>query len=173
MNSAELLPSTAGGSSVLMKAGKPMGRRRVRSSAAFLAGALPVWRGKCLFFLLLSPIVLTSCAGRSPAPVADAPAVQEFPSQILKHQNARQSGRTINLLVRYRYRAGLDPAAYPDDRDLYRAALQYLPVWPEQPLTEYREVLSEGLVREPGFHSSLVTIGSVSPISFAGMAESP
>jgi len=134
MNSAELLPGTAGVSSVVMKAGKPMGRRWARSSA-------------------------------------DAPAVQEF--HILKHQTARQSGRTINLLVRYRYRAGLEQAAYPDYRDLCRAALPYLAVRPEQPSNEYWEVLNEGLVREPGCHNSIVTIASVSPISFAGMTESP
>ena len=134
MNSAELLPSTAGGSPVLMKAGKPMGRRGPRS-------------------------------------LADAPAVQEF--QILKHQSARQSGRTINLLVRYRYRAGLEQAAYPDHRNLCGAALLYPAVRPEQPSNEYWEVLNEGLVREPGFHNSIVTVGSVSPISFAGMTESP
>ena len=134
MNSDELLPSTAGGSSVLMKAGKPMGRRGARS-------------------------------------LADAPAVQEF--QILKHRTARQSGRMINPLVRYRYRAGLEQAAYPDYRNLYRAALPYLAVRPEQPSNEYWEVLNEGQVREPGFHSSIVTIGSVSLISFAGMTESP
>ena len=92
---------------------------------------------------------------------------------MLKHQTARQSGRTVNLLVPYRYRAGLEQAAYPDYRDLHRAALPYLAVRPEQPSNEYWEVLNEGLGREPGCHNSIVTIGSVSPISFAGMTESP
>ena len=97
--------------------------------------------------------------------------------------------------MRCRYRAGLKPTAYPDYRHLRRAALPLLEVRPEQLPNEHGEVLKEGLarelyrsfflagivcqqhlhpdpnpkLREPGFHSSIVTIGRGSPVGFAEM----
>jgi hypothetical protein len=149
--------------------------------------------------LVLASGLLASCAAWLPVQPAAAPVIQEFQFAVLDHPTTRQFGRTINLFIRYRYLEGLAASDYPDYRAMRQSALEFLRVRPAEPAIEYWEVLNEGLARElyvsfplagvvsqlqvepdpnpklqePGFHSSIVQIGTVTAIDRGPPARIP
>ena len=135
-------------------------------------------------------VALAACAGKSVSPTTATKLHQEFQFQALDVKTPRQYGRTLNLVIRYRYRDGLPASQYPDYRIVRREALGFLRIRASEPANEYWEVLNGHLVQhlfdsfplqgvtsqmqvvpepnpeveEPGWHSSIATIGEVQPI---------
>ena len=135
-------------------------------------------------------LALLACAGQSVSPTTATTPHQEFQFQELDLKTARQYGRTLNMVIRYRYREGLSSSQYPDYRIIRREALDFLRIRASEPANEYWEVLNGDLARhlfksfplqgitsqmqvkptpnseldEPDWHSSIVTIGAVTPI---------
>ena len=136
-------------------------------------------------------VALAGCAGhfgRTPD------ARQEFQFQMLGVETPRQEGRVLNLFLRYRYPSHLAASEYPDYRVIRDEVLEFIRVRPAEPGDEFWEVLNGHLARhvfekfplkglsiqiqvqptanakldEPGFHSSIVTLGRVTPVSGHG-----
>ncbi|MEO0964162.1 MAG: hypothetical protein AAFY08_03495 [Planctomycetota bacterium] len=150
--------------------------------------------GTIVFSLLFG---LTLFAGCTTTPTVK----QEFMFQVIDLYTPRQYGQTMDLYIKYRYRDDLPPSAYPDYRKLRTAALDFIKVRPEEPAMEYWEVLNRDLVEhlyasfpvsgvscqmlvhphkdehvdEPGYHSSIASIGEIVPLSYRGVgpAEAP
>ncbi|MEM9731159.1 MAG: hypothetical protein AAF997_21475 [Myxococcota bacterium] len=133
-------------------------------------------------------MVISACGAR--ANLSTPVVRQEFQFQVLDLETPRQYGRTIDILVRYRYQDALPTSEYPDYRAIRRAVLDFVRVRDGEPAEEYWEVLNADLVRhlhssfplrgvtsqirvhpdpnpkleEPGWHSSIVTLGDIAPL---------
>ena len=133
-----------------------------------------------------------SCASTPGASDAsDAVVRQEFQFDILNFKTERQYGRTLDVVIRYRYRRDLSSAEFPDYREIRKDTLEFIRVRPKEPADEYWEVLNADLVQhlydsyplsgitslirvhpdpnpkleEPGWHSSIATTGDILPLS--------
>ena len=146
--------------------------------------------GMALIGTLVGLVLIAGC-GSTPR------VQQEFMFQVVDLHTPRQYGQTMNLYVKYRYRDGLPSSQYPDYRKVRDAALNYMKIRPEEPSLEYWEILNGHLVQhlyesfpfsgvtsqmqvhpsknekldEPGFHSSIATIGDITPLDFRGPAS--
>ena len=135
-------------------------------------------------------LALAACAGQNASPTTANKSKQEFQFQVLDVKTPRQYGRTLNLVIRYRYREDVSSSQYPDYRIIRREALEFLRIRASEPANEYWEVLNGHLAQhlfdsfplqgissqiqvlpdpnpeldEPGWHSSIVTIGEVQAI---------
>ena len=135
-------------------------------------------------------LALLACAAQSVSPTTATTPKQEFQFQVLDVKTPRQYGRTLNLVIRYRYREDVSSSQYPDYRIIRREALEFLRIRASEPANEYWEVLNGHLAQhlfdsfplqgissqiqvlpdpnpeldEPGWHSSIVTIGEVQAI---------
>lgn len=114
--------------------------------------------------------------------------------QIMKYHTANQGGQTINFYLHYRYRNGLPTAKYPNYEDIRHMLLSYMAqvdpkrnlFWeilntqicgkiknsfPLQAISCQFQVYPDtrpGLPYEPGYHSSIVTIGNIEPLALSG-----
>ena len=131
-------------------------------------------------------------------PTADA-VKRDFMFQVAGYQTANQGGQTMNIFVRYRYNAGIATEDIPNYIDLRTQVLNFLndvdasqnPYWEtlnQQICTQLKEgfpleaiscqlqVLSDdrpGLPYEPGFHTTIHTIGDIEPLAIPGPVGSP
>lgn len=118
----------------------------------------------------------------------------DFMFQIDGYKTKNQGGQTLNLYFSYRYKAGIADADIPDYRKLRTRALGYLDeIDPTANL--YWEVLDRGICKElkaefpvqaiscqiqvfgnnqpgernePGFHSTVYTIGDIAALAIPG-----
>lgn len=138
----------------------------------------------------------TAASGSSPrAAGASASAPQEeFMFEVPHYHTALQGGQTINFYLRYRYLRGLPTAQYPNYLDIRRMLLTYMAhvnpdlklFWeihntrictkikrsfPLQAISCQFQVYPDnrpGPAYQPGFHSSIVTIGNIEPLAQPG-----
>ena len=129
---------------------------------------------------------------------ADA-ARRDFMFQIAGYQTQNQGGQTLNIFVHYRYNPGIATGDIPNYIDLRTQMLDFLngvdpslnPYWetlnqqictqlknnfPLQAISCQLQVLSDdrpGLPYEPGFHTSIHTIGDIDPLAIPGPIGSP
>lgn len=130
----------------------------------------------------------------SPARTSAAAPQEDFMFQVNHYHTANQGGQTINFYLHYRYRAGLPTAQYPNYLDVRKMLLSSMAhVNPK--LNLFWEILNTqicakikrsfpvsaiscqfqvygdnrpGLPYEPGYHSSIVTIGNIEPLALPG-----
>lgn len=132
----------------------------------------------------------TAEAGTTPASAEK----REFLFQIDRYDTENQGGQTLNLYFYYRYDAGLADADIPNFVDLRTKAIEFMdavdasqnPFWevlnqqlcgqlhstfPLEAISCQLQVYPdnrEGLPYEPGFHSSIDTIGDIQPLAIVG-----
>lgn len=130
------------------------------------------------------------------APVADNSTKRDFMFQVTGVRTPNQGGHTVNLYFHYRYNDGIADDQIPDYRKLRRQALEYLdavdvsrnPYWevlnhhlctqlksnfPLQGISCVMQVVgveNPGPLDEPGYRSSIETIGDIEPLVIAGPA---
>lgn len=114
--------------------------------------------------------------------------------QVPRFHTNNQGGQTINFYLHYRYRPGLPVAQYPNYLQIRGMLLAYMTrvnpkrnlFWevlntqicrqikrsfPLQAISCQFQVYGDnrpGLPYEPGFHSSIVTIGNIQPLALPG-----
>ena len=130
----------------------------------------------------------------------DGDAVKrDFMFQVAGYQTANQGGQTMNIFIHYRYNAGIATADIPNYIDLRTEVLDFLnnvdtsqnPYWetlnqqictqlkdgfPLEAISCQLQVLSDdrpGLPYEPGFHTTIHTIGDIEPLAIPGPIGSP
>jgi hypothetical protein len=135
--------------------------------------------------LAVAVIFGSSVAGASSNRTADGSARaahEDFMFQVMHFHTADQGGDTFNFYLRYRYRAGLSAAKYPNFVAIRKQLLQYMT--PKR--TQYIEVLNTRICTrikhsfslqaiscqfqayngvDPGYRSSIVTIGNIPPLA--------
>ncbi len=113
-----------------------------------------------------------------------------FHFAIPEYHTARQSGQTVNIHVKYAYKAGLPSAEYPDYRILRSRILKYMEPSDEFPADVYWEILAAQMGKElmndfplegisiqltvldnpnpdsyePGDHGPVYTAGNIEPL---------
>lgn len=118
--------------------------------------------------------------------------------QVMNYQTANQGGQIINLYFHYRYQSGLPEEQIPNYVDLRTAALSFMddvdaaanPYWetlnkqlcgqlksdyPLEAISCQLQVYPDdrtGLPYEPGFHSSIHTIGDIESLAVIGPPNS-
>lgn len=126
-------------------------------------------------------------------------AKRDFMFQIAGYETENQGGQTLNIFVHYRYNAGIATEDIPNYVDLRTQMLEFLenvdsslnPYWetlnqqicsqlknnfPLEAISCQLQVLSDdrpGLPYEPGFHTSIHTIGDIAPLAIPGPIGSP
>lgn len=126
-------------------------------------------------------------------------AKRDFMFQIAGYQTENQGGQTLNIFVHYRYNPGIATEDIPNYVDLRTQMLEFLedvdsslnPYWetlnqqicsqlksnfPLEAISCQLQVLSDdrpGLPYEPGFHTSIHTIGDIDPLAVPGPIGSP
>lgn len=126
-------------------------------------------------------------------------AKRDFMFQIAGYQTENQGGQTLNIFVHYRYAAGIATEDIPNYVDLRTQMIDFLdqvdsslnPYWetlnqqictqlknnfPLEAISCQLQVLSDdrpGLPYEPGFHTSIHTIGDIDPLAIPGPIGSP
>lgn len=129
---------------------------------------------------------------------ADA-AKRDFMFQVAGYETANQGGQTMNIFVHYRYEPGIATEDIPNYIDLRTQVLDFLnevdasqnPYWetlnqeictqlkddfPLEAISCQLQVLSDdrpGLPYEPGFHTTIHTIGDIEPLAIPGPIGSP
>jgi hypothetical protein len=135
--------------------------------------------------LALAVVLGPSVAGASssrPSPSSVGSPKEDFMFQVMHVHTADQGGDTFNFYLRYRYRAGLPSARYPNFLNIRRMLLRYMA--PKR--TQYVEVLNTHICTriknhfplqaiscqfqvyngvDPGYRSSIVTIGNIQPLA--------
>lgn len=128
------------------------------------------------------------------SPVAPATEKREFLFQIDRYDTANQGGQTLNMYFHYRYTAGIAESDIPNYEDLRTQAIAFMdavdtsqnPYWetlnqqlcgqlrtnfPIEAISCQLQVYPDdraGLPYEPGFHSSIDTIGDIDPLTITG-----
>ena len=128
-----------------------------------------------------------------------ADAKRDFMFQVAGYQTANQGGQTLNVFIHYRYDRGIATENIPNYIDLRTQVLDFLngvdagdnPYWetlnqeictqlsenfPIEAISCQLQVLSDdrpGLPYEPGFHTSIHTIGDIDPLAIPGPIGSP
>ena len=124
---------------------------------------------------------------------------RDFMFQVVGYQTANQGGQTMNIFVHYRYNQGIATEDIPNYIDLHTQVLEFLnnvdtsqnPYWetlnhqictqlkqgfPLEAISCQLQVLSDdrpGLPYEPGFHTTIHTIGDIEPLAIPGPIGSP
>jgi hypothetical protein len=124
---------------------------------------------------------------------------RDFMFQVAGYQTANQGGQTMNIFIHYRYNAGIATEDIPNYVDLRTQVVDFLdnvdaslnPYWetlskqictqlksgfPIEAISCQFQVLSDdrpGLPYEPGFHTSIHTIGDIDPLAIPGPIGSP
>jgi hypothetical protein len=135
--------------------------------------------------LTVAVVLGPSVAGASSSHASRAAtraAKEDFMFQVMHVHTADQGGDTFNFYLRYRYRAGLPTARYPNFVSIRRMLLRYMA--PKR--TAYIEVLNTRICTQiknrfplqaiscqfqahhgvdPGYRSSIVTIGNIQPLA--------
>ena len=136
--------------------------------------------------LAVAIVLATTVAGASSPPraaTAATPAPQEdFMFQVMHFRTADQGGDTFNFYLHYRYRSGLPSAQYPNFVAIRRMLLRYM----RPKRTQYIEILNTRICTrierrfplqaiscqfqayngvDPGYRSSIVTIGNIQPLA--------
>ncbi len=119
---------------------------------------------------------------------------REFLFQVERYTTGNQGGQVLNMYFHYRYDAGLGDADIPNYVDLRTEALTFMdavdatanPYWedlnqqlcgrlhddfPVEAISCQLQVYPDdraGLPYEPGFHSSVHTIGDIEPLAVVG-----
>jgi hypothetical protein len=109
-------------------------------------------------------------------------AHEDFMFQVMHFHTADQGGDTFNFYLRYRYRTGLPTAQYPNFVVIRRMLLRYMT--PKR--AQYIEILNTRICTrikhsfplqaiscqfqayngvDPGYRSSIVTIGNITPLA--------
>ena len=130
----------------------------------------------------------------SPATPAAPAELRDFLFQINGYQTKNQGGQTLDMYFHYRYNPGLPDAQLPNYEDLRTQALTFFanintasnPYWevlnsqlcrqlhdhfPIQAISCQLLVHPDdrpGLPYEPGYHSSIDTIGDITPLAVTG-----
>ncbi len=126
---------------------------------------------------------------------AAAPEVKrDFMFQINGYRTQNQGGQTLNMYFHYRYDAGIATSEIPNYEDLRAEVLEFMddvdasqnPYWetlnerictelaqdfPIQAISCQLQVYPDyrrGLPYEPGFHTSIHTIGAIQPLAIPG-----
>jgi hypothetical protein len=141
-------------------------------------GLLGVFVGAAL---AVAVVVGPGVAGAS-SPHSSRAAKEDFMFQVMHFRTADQGGDTFNFYLRYRYRTGLPVAQYPNFVSIRRMLLRYMA--PKR--TAYIEVLNTRICTriknrfplqaiscqfqayhgvDPGYRSSIVTIGNIQPLA--------
>lgn len=137
-------------------------------------------------------------AGPTSSPSAASPAAstekREFLFQIDRYTTANQDGQTMNMYFRYRYNASIADTDIPNYIDLRTKAIAFMdavdtsqnPYWetlnqqlcgelhdsfPIEAISCQLQVYPDdrtGAPYEPGFHSSIDTIGDIEPLAIVG-----
>jgi len=118
---------------------------------------------------------------------------RDFMFQVDNFYTKNQGGQTLTMYFHYRYNDGIQTADIPDYRDLRTEAIHYMntidtsqnPYWetltknvcedlknkfPIEAISCQFQVAGDdraGLPNEPGIHSSITTIGDITPLTFA------
>ena len=124
---------------------------------------------------------------------------RDFMFQVAGYETANQGGQTMNIFIHYRYNRGIATDDIPNYIDLRTQVLDFLndvdssqnPYWEtinQQICTQLKQgfplaaiscqlqVLSDsrpGLPYEPGFHTTIHTIGDIEPLAIPGPIGSP
>ena len=114
--------------------------------------------------------------------------------QVMRYKTPNQGGQTMNMYFHYRYVDGISESDIPNYEDLRKQALTFMgavdaarnPYWetlnrqlcqqlrdnfPIQAISCQLQVFPDdrpGLPYEPGFHSSVDTIGDIQPLAISG-----
>lgn len=130
---------------------------------------------------------------------ADDDVKRDFMFQVAGYETANQGGQTMNIFVHYRYNQGIATEDIPNYIDLRTQVLEFLdnvdasqnPYWetlnqqictqlehgfPLEAISCQLQVLSDdrpGLPYEPGFHTTIHTIGDIEPLAIPGPIGSP
>ena len=124
----------------------------------------------------------------------DGAAKREFMFQVGGYHTDNQGGQTMNIFIHYRYNDGIATADIPNYEDLRTEVLNFLdavdisqePYWetlnqeicaqlkagfPVEAISCQFQVLPDdrsGLPYEPGYHTSIHTIGDIEPLAVTG-----
>lgn len=131
--------------------------------------------------VVLGPSAAGASSGHASRDATRAPT-EDFMFQVMHVHTADQGGDTFNFYLRYRYRTGLPSARFPNFLDIRRMLLRYMA--PKR--TAYIEVLNTRICtqiknrfalqaiscqfqayhgEDPGYRSSIVTIGNIQPLA--------
>ncbi len=131
---------------------------------------------------------------REQARVAATEVKRDFMFQINGYRTQNQGGQTLNMYFHYRYDAGIATSQIPNYEDLRAEVLEFMddvdasqnPYWetlnerlctelaqnfPIQAISCQLQVYPDyrrGLPYEPGFHTSIHTIGAIEPLAIPG-----
>jgi hypothetical protein len=156
----------------------------VLSGVAFSAGVL-VGR---------APVTVAVMDDASAASSSADAAKREFMFQVPGYQTENQGGQTLNIFIHYRYNTGIATADIPNYEDLRTETIEFLdavdvaqePYWetlnqeicsqlkagfPLEAISCQFQVLPDdrsGLPYEPGYHTSIHTIGDIEPLAVTG-----
>ena len=135
--------------------------------------------------LAVAVVLATTVAGASSSRASVAATLapqQDFMFQVMHFRTADQGGDTFNFYLRYRYRTGLAPSKYPNFVSMRQMLLRYM----RPKRSQYIEILNTHICAElknrfplqaiscqfqayngvdPGYRSSIVTIGAIQPLA--------
>lgn len=147
---------------------------------------------------LLAALFLLGCSAPGEGP-QQTPVQREFMFQIIGFKTRNQGGQVVNMFFYYRYQSGLPEDQLPNYIKLRDDVIDYLdtvdvkgnPYWetlnaelcsclkngfPVEAISCQLQVkgdLGAGVKYEPGYHSSIETIGDIQPLQIPGPFGAP